>query len=278
MRGLRNRIAALPVIASAICFGCGYSQDAWDQKVRETEELREKLDGEKSSRAKAEADYADALAEIEALRNQLAERTSNLDSLGADLDAQKQALKEYEGRLRYLEEIRLKFERLQEKLAKLTRLGLKVEVRDNRMVIQLPGDVLFDSGKDRLRKEGEDIVLQVAQIIAEDEELRTRQFQVAGHTDDRALRGGYFGDNWGLSALRARSVLVLLTTPVRDGGGGLAPRNWSAAGYGSTAPIAENTTEEGRARNRRVELVVQPNVEEMIDIRSLTAPNPDAEK
>ncbi len=267
----------MPFVTSAILFvfGCGYSQPEWDQKVRETEELREKLDGEKSARAKAEADYADALEEIEALRSQLAERTSNLDSLGADLDAQKQALEEYEGRLQHLDEIRQKFENLREKLTKLTRLGLKVEVRDNRMVILLPGDVLFDSGKDRLRKEGEDIILQVASVILEDKELRARQFQVAGHTDDRAMKSSFFTDNWGLSAMRARSVLVLLTTPVKEGGGGLDPEKWSAAGYGHTAPVAENTSEAGRAKNRRVELVVQPNIEEMIDLRSLMGPPPD---
>ena len=105
--------------------------------------------------------------------------------------------------------------------------------------------------------------------MREDKELSAREFQVAGHTDSKPLAGGPFRDNWGLSAMRARSVLHLLTTSTEDKGGGLDPRRWSAAGYGDTDPVATNETEEGRKRNRRVELVVQPNVEEMLNLNSL---------
>jgi chemotaxis protein MotB len=69
--------------------------------------------------------------------------------------------------------------------------------------------------------------------------------------------------------MRARSVLVLLTTPEDKGGGGLAPANWSAAGFGDTGPVASNDTDDGRMKNRRVELVVQPDVEEMLNLKSL---------
>lgn len=250
---------------------CGYSQEEWDLKVRETNELRGQLAGEQSARAKAEADYADAVEEIDALRMKVAERGLNVDSLAADLESQKKALAEYEQRMARLNEIREKFDRLKQKLNELTRLGLKVDVRDNRMVIQLPGDVLFDSGQDKLRKEGEEIVLSVAKVIQADAELRRREFQVAGHTDDRPLKGGRFGDNWGLSAMRARSVLLLLTKPEDESGGGLLAENWSAAGYGSTDPVASNDTEAGRTANRRVELVVQPDVAEMLDLNSLAS-------
>lgn len=249
--------------------GCGYSQEEWDLKVRESNELRGQLVEEQGARSKAESDYADALEEIEALRLKLAERGVNLDSLAADLESQKKALAEYEQRMTRLHEIREKFDRLKNKLNELTRLGLKVAVRDNRMVIQLPGDVLFDSGQDKLREEGEKIVLDVAAVVDADPELRRREFQVAGHTDDRPLKGGRFGDNWGLSAMRARSVLLLLTKPREEDGGGLPETNWSAAGYGSTDPVADNSSDDGRSQNRRVELVVQPDVAEMLNLNSI---------
>jgi chemotaxis protein MotB len=256
-------------------FGCGYSQDEWDQKVRATEELRSQLAGEKGAREKAEADYADALEEIVVLRAKLSERGVDLDSLNASLESKQKALAEYEERIAQVDRIREKFEKLRQKLEKLSSLGLKVDVRGNRIVIQLPGDVLFDSGSDKLKEVGEEIVLQVAQAIIADPELNAREFQVAGHTDNRELQGGYFRDNWGLSSMRARSVLVLLTTPTSDGGGGLSPSHWSSAGYGSTDPVADNSTETGRRENRRVELVVQPDVAEMLDLNSLAS---DAEK
>ena len=133
----------------------------------------------------------------------------------------------------------------------------------------LPGDVLFDSGRDKLKKEGVDILRQVAEVIRNDPDLAKREFQVAGHTDSKPLAGGPFRDNWGLSAMRARSVLKFLTDSVEDGGGGLDPTNWSAAGYADTDPVASNDTDEGRQKNRRVELVVLPNVEEMLNLNSL---------
>ena len=77
------------------------------------------------------------------------------------------------------------------------------------MVIQLPGDVLFDSGKDSLKPDGKKILKQVADIIKADSTLSTRDFQVAGHTDKEPY-GGQFLDNWGLSLMRARTVLVFL--------------------------------------------------------------------
>ena len=86
----------------------------------------------------------------------------------------------------------------------MTNLGLKVEVRRNRMVIRLPGDVLFASGKDDLKGEGEKVLQAVADVIRGDEQLKKRFFQVAGHTDNKPLKGGQFGDNWGLSVMRAR--------------------------------------------------------------------------
>ncbi len=266
IRSLRVFFLAL---LGLVISGCGYSQEEWDQKVRENESLRNQLAAQRQAHKKCEADYADALHEIDDLKQKLKERGVNLDNLSASLEQQRKALEEYRRRAEQLDQIRKRFELLRDKLKKLTQLGLKVEVRDNRMLIQLPGDVLFDSGRDKLKKDGIDILRQVAEVIRNDPDLAKREFQVAGHTDAKPLAGGPFKDNWGLSAMRARSVLKFLTDPVAEGGGGLEPTNWSAAGYGSTDPVATNDTEEGRQKNRRVELVVLPNVEEMLNLNSL---------
>ena len=255
--------------AIAFCCACGYSQEEWDQKVRENESLKNQLSVQRQAHKKCEADYTNAMQEIEQLKNQLTERGVDLSNMSSSLEQQRKALEEYRRRAEQLDQIRKRFEALRTKLKKLIDLGLKVEVRDNRMLIQLPGDVLFDSGRDKLKQEGNDILVQVAEVIRNDSDLSSREFQVAGHTDSKPLRGGVFKDNWGLSAMRARSVLTFLTTPQDDGGGGLDPKNWSAAGYAETDPVASNETDEGRQKNRRVELVVQPNVEEMLNLNSL---------
>jgi chemotaxis protein MotB len=107
--------------------------------------------------------------------------------------------------------------------------------------------------------------------------LSGRYFQIAGHTDNKPLKGGPFGDNWGLSAMRARQVLLYLIAPVAakdakpkaEHGGGLDPLRLHAAGYGDTDPVGKNDTDAERQQNRRVELVLMPDVEEMLDLKSL---------
>jgi chemotaxis protein MotB len=251
---------------------CGYSQEEWDQKLRENESLTNQLKAQTDAHKKSQSDYQEAVQEIDTLKKQLADRGANLDNLNQSLAEQRKALEEYARRTEQLDQIRKRFELLQTKLQKLTQLGLKVEVRNNRMLIQLPGDVLFDSGQDHLKPDGTKILMQVADVIGKDADLSKRRFQVAGHTDSKPLAGGVFKDNWGLSTMRARSVLLLLTSPpdAKTGvGGGLSPANWSAAGYADTDPVASNDSEEGRKKNRRVELVVQPDVEEMLNLKSL---------
>jgi chemotaxis protein MotB len=139
------------------------------------------------------------------------------------------------------------------------------------MVIRLPGDVLFASGQAKLQKGGKDVLGQVAEVVRNDKQLAERYFQIAGHTDNKPLTGGRFGDNWGLSAMRAREVLLYLIAPVddKDGGGGLDANKLHAAGYGETDPVERNESDEGRLANRRVELVLLPNVEEMLDLKNM---------
>ncbi len=266
------RPTSLFLLLSLGLTACGYSQEEWDQKVRENESLTNQLKAQTDAHKKSQSDYQEAVQEVDGLKKQLADRGANLDNLNQSLAEQRKALEEYARRTEQLDQIRKRFELLQTKLQKLTQLGLKVEVRNNRMLIQLPGDVLFDSGQDHLKTEGQKILMQVADVIGKDADLSKRRFQVAGHTDSKPLVGGQFKDNWGLSAMRARSVLLLLTSPLdaKTGiGGGLSPANWSAAGYADTDPVASNDTDEGRNKNRRVELVVQPDVEEMLNLKSL---------
>jgi chemotaxis protein MotB len=147
------------------------------------------------------------------------------------------------------------------------------------MVIQLPGDVLFDSGKDSLKPEGKAILKKVADIIKGDSTLSIRDFQVAGHTDKEPY-GGAFLDNWGLSLMRARTVLVFLISPDKGAdargnptGGALDPTHFSAVGYGAMDPASGTTdqqTVDDEKKNRRVELVLQPDVAEMLNLKDLT--------
>jgi chemotaxis protein MotB len=265
---------------------CGYSEDEWQAQLARYNNLESEHANEKKAHAGTQADLdaskqriAELLAElqkmgvnVDELNVRLEQEGTEKERLAADLDEMKRALDEYKQRAAQLERIKKRFEVLRSKLEKLTNLGLKVQIRHNRMVISLPGDVLFASGRDDLREEGVTVLGAVADVIRGDEQLSKRYFQVAGHTDNKPLRSNpKFVDNWGLSAMRARQVLVYLVAPVapEKGGGGLDQRHLHAAGYGETDPVADNGTEEGRQANRRVELVLMPDVEEMLDLKSL---------
>jgi chemotaxis protein MotB len=269
------RISAWLVSATLLAgaaSGCGYSEDEMQAKNHEIESLKNQLNAEQAQSKKARSDLDEAAAKIEQLKAQLKNAGVDISNLNANLETQARALEDYKRRAEQLEAIKKRFELLKSKLQSLTKLGLNVTVRNNRMVIQLPGDVLFDSGRETLKKEGQDILGKVAEVIRSDAALNSRSFQVAGHTDNAPLSGGRFKDNWGLSVMRAREVLVYLVTPASEkgGGGGLNPARWSASGYGDTDPVKSNDTPDGKQSNRRCELVVVPNVEEMLDLKSLT--------
>lgn len=270
LRGLRMRwlLACLMLVVSAVPVGCGYSEEEMQAKLRDIKALKDQLSAEEAANQKIQRELDDAKAKVEQLMKQLSAAGVDVATLKKNVEEQARALEEYKKRAAQLEAIRQRFELLRAKLQGLTKLGLKVVVRKNRMVIELPGDVLFDSGRERLRKQGEEILAQVAAVVRKDSTLSKRDFQVAGHTDDKAYLGA-FKDNWGLSVMRSREVLTFLVKPDGEGGGGLSPERWSASGYGDTDPIGSNSTPEGRQANRRCELVVVPAIEEMLDLKSL---------
>jgi chemotaxis protein MotB len=262
-------VFGVALLAGSGAFGCGYSEDEMQAKIREIENLKNQLSAEQAQNKKAQSELDEARAKVEQLKAQLKAAGVDISNLNANLEQQARALEDFRRRAEQLEAIKKRFELLREKLQALTKLGLNVTVRNNRMVIQMPGDVLFDSGRETLKKDGQDILLKVAEVIRNDSGLAARSFQVAGHTDDTPLQGGRYKDNWGLSVMRAREVLSFLISPVDKNGGGLSPTRWSAAGYGETDPIKTNDSPENKQANRRCEIVVLPNVEEMLDLKTL---------
>jgi chemotaxis protein MotB len=258
--------------------GCGHSEDEWQQAQRTIAGLKADLDAANKRHADDETKLNDAQQQLQDLQGKLKDLGVGLSKSEEERTKLRQAVAEYEARLKQLDEMKARFKDLKARLDKLTSVGLKVVVRNNRMVIQLPGDILFDSGKDTLKPEGKKILKQVADVVRNDATLATRNFQVAGHTDKEPYAATYF-DNWGLSLMRARQVLVFLVAPDKGAdarglptGGGLSPAHWAAAGYGATDPTAgtmEQQTREEEQKNRRVELVLQPDVAEMLDLKNL---------
>lgn len=258
LRMRSSRLACLLCLAAPLLAGCGYSEDEWKAQLAKYDALH----GQQSDLKK---DLAEARVRVAALEEQLRSKGVELDKVSGELEDKERALAEYRARAQKLEAIKARFDLLRKKLEGLVNLGLEVSLRKNRIIISLPGDVLFDSGKADLRPEGEDILKKVAGIIKGDRSLAQRDYQVAGHTDSSPLNTPPFNDNWGLSLARARSVLLFLIGTKA----GLPRQHWSAAGFADTDPVAPNTSAAGRQKNRRCELIVVPDVDEMLDLTKI---------
>jgi chemotaxis protein MotB len=276
---MRLRTFVFSALVASLVLGCGYSEEEWKAQLDKYNRLQSEHQSTEARLAKTQKELDDAQAkaaelakkleaagiDIGKLSENLEQTASQVSKLSASLEERERALAEYKARAKQLELIKARFETLKKKLDELTKLGLAVNIRKNRMVVSLPGDVLFDSGRESLKKEGKEILDKVAAVIRNDATLKSRDFQVAGHTDNKPLAGGIFRDNWGLSLMRAREVLLYLVGEK----GGLPLEHWSAVGYGETDPVASNDSDDGRQKNRRCDIIVVPSVEEMLDLKAI---------
>ena len=123
--------------------------------------------------------------------------------------------------------------------------SLTIKILNGRMVVTLPSDILFSSGSTRLSKKGQKTIAELAATLST---LKGRNFIVVGHTDSTPIRTERFASNWELSSARAVSVVKQLIRM------GVEPSKLSAVGFGEYQAKYSNDTEEGRQKNRRVEL------------------------
>ncbi len=127
---------------------------------------------------------------------------------------------------------------------------VRLEMLEKGLVITFVAEVLFDSGKEKLREESLPILDKVIGVIKQ--EVPDNNIGIEGHTDNEPIKYSRWKTNWELSAQRALSVLYYLEQ------NGISSSRLSAIGYGEHRPISSNDTVEGRQMNRRVEIVILP--------------------
>lgn len=137
---------------------------------------------------------------------------------------------------------------------------IKVEVRKGRFVVKLSSSILFDSGKTDLKPEGQAALTNLAGAL---KSLTDREWLVAGHTDNVPIKTAKFKNNWELSTARAVEVVQFLVSQ------GMPQGMLGAAGYGDVDPVADNTTEDGKAQNRRIEIVLMPLLGEIPGLKEM---------
>ncbi len=131
---------------------------------------------------------------------------------------------------------------------------LRVRIIDGQMVVELATDVLFPSGSAVLSAEGKAAIVEVAQVLTS---IPDRRYLIAGHTDNVPIRTSRYPSNWYLAFDRAHSVLqAMLET-------GMPTTRISAASNGEFRPTAPNDSDESRAKNRRIEIIVVPDLSQL---------------
>ena len=217
------------------------------------------------SKSKHEATTAklkDAEAENAALRRERDKLHGELEAakimmegkLAASQDELEELRKQREAQKAQLE----LFRKFTDKLQSMIAVGdIDVYMRRGRMVVGMPSQVLFPSGQHELSEKGKGTLRKVAAAL---KEFPERRFLVAGHTDNKPIGEKLktlYEDNWDLSARRALVVTRFLI------GEGVAAGSLAAAGYGEHDPARSNKSPGGRAKNRRIELIVEPLLAEL---------------
>jgi chemotaxis protein MotB len=126
--------------------------------------------------------------------------------------------------------------------------SVKVEVTDKGIAIMLRDPVGFASGSSDLKEQGKDILKDIGDVIKTNPDLKVR---VEGHTDDVPIHSNRYRSNWELSSARSLSVVQLLSAQT-----GIKPENMSAVGYGEYRPLVPNSSQDNRAKNRRIQIFV----------------------
>lgn len=211
----------------------------------ETERLIEDLGIAKRETIRVQDQLAEAQLESQRARDLLNAQGIEAQRLRGRLDQLSAIEAEIRERNRIYEEVLARFQSL------INEGRLSVSIVRGRMVINLPQDILFASGRADLGSEGRQTLAEVAKVLAE---IEDRSFQVEGHTDNVPISTAQFPSNWELSAARALSVVKLLVSQ------GVPSENVSGAGYGEYHPVATNETAEGRRLNRRIEIVMLANL------------------
>ena len=250
-------------------------QKQYDQAMAERDKLEADYNAAKSSLDNLKASYdaleqnssseiaknsqknRELLAQLEAKEQALAAENERLNNLKKELEARSNRVAELENVIAAKD---AKMNRLKDAISKaLTNFegkGLTVEQRDGKVYVSMENKLLFESGSWAVGAEGRKAVNQLGNVLADNPDIA---ILIEGHTDNVPYAGnGQLSGNWDLSTKRATAIVNILRE-----NSSINPENLTAAGRGEYAPVASNDTSEGKAKNRRIEVILTPKLDEI---------------
>ncbi len=215
---------------------------------------------EKNSDESLQANMAknrDLLAKLDAKEKALADEQAKFNKTKSDLADNSKKLEELEAIMAAKE---ASMKKLKETLSKALNgfegKGLTIEQKNGKVYVSMENKLLFGSGSWAVGIEGKKAVVEVGKVLAANPEIAVL---IEGHTDDDAIAGGGpIADNWDLSTKRATAIVNILSENKT-----INKQNLTAAGRSEFAPIAANTTPDGKAKNRRIEIILTPKLDEI---------------
>ena len=222
-------------------------------KAKETKKLLEQLE-------QAQSELFAKEDQLNKLSNSLDVKEQELKKAQEDLEARAQRVAELESIINKKDSMVTALKQsISKALIGLEGEGLTVIQRNGKVYISLEEDLLFASGKYEVNSGGIIALNKLATVLAVQKDL---DILVEGHTDSIPLSGkGMVKDNWDLSVMRATNVVkVLLKNPTLD------PLQLTAAGRAEFVPIESNKTSDGRGANRRIEMILSPNLDDLFEL------------
>ena len=197
--------------------------------------------------------------ELEAKETKLNERDTYLSDLQKDLVARENKVKELQNAINERDSLMSTLkDRITKALLSYEDKGISVKVEGDKVYVSLEEQILFGSGKYQLDKKGEKAILELAGVLKANPDL---SILVEGHTDNVPIKTSCIADNYDLSVLRGAEITRILTKK-----GNVDPKNIIAAGRGEFLPIADNGSADGRKKNRRIEIILTPDLDKLLDL------------
>lgn len=243
-----------------------YSSKRYRKALMERDSLCNLTKEQKEQINKLNNGYTD----LDARYNQLQEASgSQLDKLSTDLGKEQAALKQKDARLRQLEAILMRQDSVLSVLnnsVKNALLGfnpdeLSVEMKNGKVYVSLSDKLLFKSGDANVESKGKEALKKLADVLNKNPDV---SIAIEGHTDNVPIKTALYKDNWDLSTARATNVVRLLSIEY-----GMDAHRLTAAGKGEYFPVADNSTAEGKAKNRRTEIVLSPKLDILMKLISM---------
>jgi len=236
-------IAALVFLSGCVSSSKYHAVEADRDKLQqETDALQAQKDGLDKDLAALRQEKQNAETEIASLNDKLAQQQREAAEIASQKDAEIQKLKgTYESLVQDLK-------------GEIEKGEIKVTQIRDRLTVNLVEKILFDSGRAEVKPQGKEVLKKVGNIL---KNVQDKDIRIEGFTDNVPIGGALrqrFPTNWELSTQRATNVLRFLQDE-----GGVDGSKLVAVGYGEYHPIASNDSPEGRAQNRRIEIVLVPS-------------------